>query len=132
MSVLRTGVVGVGHMGINHARICSELDDCTLSAVYDKNHDAARYAAKKYRTHAAGSLEEFAELVDAATICTPTVTLGILDQNSTEEPRPTTSATSKSPGRRPARPRASGAPRTPGRRPIISLRFEECDPEVAR
>jgi predicted dehydrogenase len=74
MSILRTGVVGVGHMGINHARICSELDNCTLSAVYDKNHDAARYAAKKYRTHAAGSLEEFAGLVDAATICTPTVT----------------------------------------------------------
>src|SRR4029450_4296352 len=69
-----TGVVGVGHMGINHARICSELDNCILSAVYDKNPDAARYAAKKYRTYADSSLEEFAGLVDAATICTPTIT----------------------------------------------------------
>ena len=74
MSILRVGVVGVGHMGINHARIFSEIQNCTLSAVYDKNHDAARYVGRKYRTHAAGSLEEFAELVDAATICTPTVT----------------------------------------------------------
>ena len=74
MSILRTGVVGVGHMGINHARIYSQLENCTLSAVYDKNHDAARYVARKYRTHAASSLEEFAGLVDAATICTPTVT----------------------------------------------------------
>ena len=74
MSILRTGVVGVGHMGVNHARIYSELANCTLSAVYDQNHDAARQVAKKYRTHAASSLEEFAGLVDAATICTPTVT----------------------------------------------------------
>jgi predicted dehydrogenase len=74
MSILRAGVVGVGHMGINHARIFSEIQNCTLSAVYDKNYDAARHVGKKYRAHAASSLEEFAELVDAATICTPTVT----------------------------------------------------------
>ena len=74
MSTLRTGVVGVGHMGINHARIYSELESCTLTAVYDHNAEAARHAAKKYRTHAAASLEEFASLVDVATICTPTVT----------------------------------------------------------
>ncbi len=74
MSILRTGVVGVGHMGINHVRIYSQLENCTLSAVYDKNHDIARRAARKYRTHAATSLDEFAELIDAATICTPTVT----------------------------------------------------------
>ncbi len=74
MSILRTGVVGVGHMGVNHARIYWEIPNCTLSAVYDQNQDAARQVAKKYRAHAASSLEEFAELVDAATICTPTVT----------------------------------------------------------
>jgi predicted dehydrogenase len=73
MSTLRTGVVGVGHMGQNHARICSELENCVLSAVYDTDHDTARRVAKRYRTYAAGSLEEFAKLVDAATICTPTV-----------------------------------------------------------
>ncbi len=74
MSTLRTGVVGVGHMGINHARIYSEIASCKLAAVYDQNEDAARHAAKKYQTHAAASLEEFAGLVDAATICTPTIT----------------------------------------------------------
>jgi predicted dehydrogenase len=74
MNTLRAGVIGVGHMGINHARVYSQLQNCTLSAVYDKNHDTARRVARKYRTYAAGSLEEFARLVDAATICTPTVT----------------------------------------------------------
>jgi len=74
MSTLRTGVVGVGHMGKNHARIYSELESCTLSAVYDQNPDTAHEIGKKYRAKATSSLEEFATLVDAATICTPTVT----------------------------------------------------------
>jgi len=74
MNTLRTGVVGVGHMGINHARIYSELKTGTLTAVYDRDMDTARSVARKYGAHAAGSLEEFASLVDAATICTPTVT----------------------------------------------------------
>ncbi len=74
MNKLRTGVVGVGHMGKNHARIYSELPSSTLSAVYDQNPETAREIAKKYNARATSSLEEFASLVDAATICTPTVT----------------------------------------------------------
>jgi predicted dehydrogenase len=73
VSILRTGVVGVGHMGVNHARVYSELEACSLSAVYDRDSDVAQRVAKKYRTYAAHSLEEFARLVDAATICTPTI-----------------------------------------------------------
>jgi predicted dehydrogenase len=61
-------------MGINHARIYSELEGSTLTAIYDLDTAAATAAAKKYRAHAATSLEEFASLVDAATICTPTIT----------------------------------------------------------
>lgn len=74
MKNLRTGVVGVGHMGANHARVYNELPGSNLTAVYDTNADAAAAAAKKYGCVAAKSLEEFADLVDAATICTPTVT----------------------------------------------------------
>ena len=74
MTPLRTGVVGVGHMGANHVRIYSELPGSSLTAVFDSNADLARQAAKKYRVRAAASLEEFATLVDAATICTPTIT----------------------------------------------------------
>ncbi len=74
MKNLRTGVVGVGHMGANHARVYNELPGSHLTAVYDTNADAAAAAAKKFGCVAAKSLEEFADLVDAATICTPTVT----------------------------------------------------------
>ncbi|PTX92924.1 oxidoreductase [Spartobacteria bacterium LR76] len=74
MNTLRTGVVGVGHMGINHARVYSELQDSQLTAVYDADPGVAQSVAKKYKTRAAATLEEFASLVDAATICTPTTT----------------------------------------------------------
>ncbi len=74
MTKIKTGVVGVGHMGINHARIYSEIEGSTLAAVYDSNASTARSVAAKYNTKATTSLEEFASLIDAATICTPTVT----------------------------------------------------------
>jgi len=74
MTNFKTGVVGVGHMGVNHARIYSEIEGSALAAVFDSDSATARSAAAKYNTRAAASLEEFASLVDAATICTPTVT----------------------------------------------------------
>lgn len=74
MKNLRTGVVGVGHMGANHARIYSELAGSTLAAVSDANPATAAAIAAKHRTHAAADLEDFAARIDAATICTPTVT----------------------------------------------------------
>jgi predicted dehydrogenase len=74
MTKIRTGVVGVGHMGINHARVYSELHNSELTAVHDSNAATAAAAAEKFGARAAASLEEFASMVDAATICTPTVT----------------------------------------------------------
>ena len=74
MKTIRTGVVGVGHMGINHARIYSELPGSQLTAVYDTNAEATAAAARNFNCRAASSLEEFADLIDAATVCTPTVT----------------------------------------------------------
>lgn len=69
---LRVGVAGVGHIGINHARIYHELPGCELTAIYDANPKNAAAAARKYRAHAASSLEEFAQLVEAASVATPT------------------------------------------------------------
>ncbi len=74
MKTIRAGVVGTGHMGINHVRVYSELEHCELTAIYDADPAAARAASKKFRVPAAASLEEFADCVDAATICTPTTT----------------------------------------------------------
>jgi len=74
MSKIKAGVIGVGHIGKNHARIAAELSDTEFAAVYDNNRAAAEEIARQYHTRAASSLEEFAGLVDAATVATPTPT----------------------------------------------------------
>ncbi|MCS7008539.1 MAG: Gfo/Idh/MocA family oxidoreductase [Chthoniobacterales bacterium] len=71
---MRVGVVGVGHIGANHARIYADLPNCELVAVYDINTDIATSVAKKYKTRVASSLDEFASLAQAASVATPTTT----------------------------------------------------------
>src|SRR5213080_2453074 len=72
MKKLRVGVVGVGHIGSNHARLYSEIPPADFTAIYDVDLARANAIAKKYGTTATKSLDEFADLVDAASIATPT------------------------------------------------------------
>ncbi len=71
---LRVGVVGVGHIGSNHARLYSQIDCVDFAAVYDVDLARANWIAKKFGATAAKSLGEFAELIDAASVATPTST----------------------------------------------------------
>jgi predicted dehydrogenase len=71
---MKVGVAGVGHMGKEHARIYSELQEVELVGVHDSNPDTARKIAAKCKTRAFGSLEEMVDAVDAASIVTPTST----------------------------------------------------------
>ncbi|HZR77660.1 MAG TPA: Gfo/Idh/MocA family oxidoreductase [Chthoniobacterales bacterium] len=72
MKRLRVGVVGVGHIGGNHARIYSEIPAAELAAIYDVDPARANAVVKKCGGVVAKSLDEFAELVDAASVATPT------------------------------------------------------------
>ena len=72
MNTIRAGVVGPGSIGINHARIYSELEGCTLTALYDANKSNAERVAAKYGGKVCTTLEEFASLVDVASVATPT------------------------------------------------------------
>jgi predicted dehydrogenase len=74
MEKLRVGVVGVGHIGSNHARIYSEIDSAQFAAVYDLDLARAGHIAKKYGATPAKSLDEFAGMIDAASVATPTNT----------------------------------------------------------
>jgi len=73
-SEFRLGVVGTGSMGKNHARIFSELPGVRFAAVFDTREEVAREMAARFGAQAAGSMDAFADLVDAATVATPTVT----------------------------------------------------------
>jgi predicted dehydrogenase len=74
MKKLRVGVVGVGHIGSNHARIYAQISSAEFAAVYDVDSARANSIAKKFGPTAAGSLDEFAGMIDAASVATPTNT----------------------------------------------------------
>ena len=71
---IRVGVVGVGAIGQNHARVLAELPQAELAAIFDTDADRAKELADKYGARPVSDLATFAELVDAATVATPTVT----------------------------------------------------------
>jgi predicted dehydrogenase len=74
MKTLRVGVVGVGHIGSNHARLYAEIPSAEFSAIYDVDVAKANAIGKKYGVTPAPSLEQFAEMIDAASVATPTNT----------------------------------------------------------
>ena len=69
---LRVGVVGVGHIGSNHARLYAEIPAAEFNAVYDTDPIKASAIARRYNVKAASSVWEFGDLVDAASVATPT------------------------------------------------------------
>jgi predicted dehydrogenase len=73
MSV-KTGVIGVGAIGRNHARIYAELEDSNLVGIYDANMEHAAAIAEEFGTKAFSSLDDLVAEVDAASVSTPTVT----------------------------------------------------------
>ena len=69
---LRAGVVGVGSMGWNHARIYGELDNAELAAIYDPNPAAAEKAVRKFGGTVAISLDDLMARCDAVSVAAPT------------------------------------------------------------
>ena len=69
---IRAGVVGVGSIGKNHARIYSGLPGVEFSAIHDTNRETGTAISAQYGVKAVSDLSEFAELIDVATVSTPT------------------------------------------------------------
>ncbi|HEB02967.1 MAG TPA: Gfo/Idh/MocA family oxidoreductase [Nitrospirae bacterium] len=69
---INVAVVGVGYLGVHHARIYSSLDGANLSAVVDPDMEAAQDAVSKYGGRAVSDFREILDDVDALSIVTPT------------------------------------------------------------
>jgi UDP-N-acetylglucosamine 3-dehydrogenase len=70
---LRVGVVGVGVMGSNHARVFAGLPGAELIAVADPDRKQAEFVARTLGCAAVASVEELLDRgVDAVTIAAPT------------------------------------------------------------
>ena len=72
MSRLRMAVIGVGHLGKEHARILADMPDVELVGVVDANPDQAGAIARRYNTTAYADYWPLLNLVDAATVVVPT------------------------------------------------------------
>lgn len=68
MKKLRVAVIGVGHLGKEHARIYSQLPEVELVGVVDKDPQRAREIAAQYGTRADVDLNK----IDAASVVVPT------------------------------------------------------------
>ncbi len=72
MARLRMAVVGVGHLGKEHARILGGMPDIELVGVADVNFEQAQAVARRLGTQAYSHYWPLLNLVDAATIVVPT------------------------------------------------------------
>jgi predicted dehydrogenase len=73
MSKIKAAVIGVGHMGKEHARIYSQLEGVELTGVYDIDTEVGRRVAQHHDRKLFGSVEELIENADVVSIATPTV-----------------------------------------------------------
>ncbi len=69
---IKVGVVGVGHLGKEHARIYSQLPGCELVGIVDCNPKIAESVAKKVHCRVFPSSEGLAQCVDAVSVVVPT------------------------------------------------------------
>ncbi|MCE7933980.1 MAG: gfo/Idh/MocA family oxidoreductase [Chlorobi bacterium CHB2] len=72
MTTLRTGVIGVGHLGAIHARLWKGVQNGHLVGVFDPDTERAQAIAAEHEVECFTSVEELLGQVDAVSIVAPT------------------------------------------------------------
>tara|TARA_Y100000310_G_C20557110_1_gene751119 strand:- start:204 stop:1190 length:987 start_codon:yes stop_codon:yes gene_type:complete len=75
MEKLNIGVIGLGVMGTNHARVYSELENVNLVAICDSNIETLDLLSTKYNTNKYSNHKDMLdnEKIDAVSLCVPTL-----------------------------------------------------------
>jgi predicted dehydrogenase len=73
MSSIRVGIVGVGYLGTQHARILSYLEEAELEAVADIDFQKALQIGNRHGVRYHENYEEMMDGIDAAVVATDTV-----------------------------------------------------------
>ena len=68
---LRAGVIGVGSLGMNHARNYAAMDGVELVCLHDIDRGRAEEAARRFGGLVCGSIDDLLGQVDAVSVCTP-------------------------------------------------------------
>ena len=72
INLIKVGVIGVGHLGKEHARIYSQMPGCQLVGIVDAHPKTAEAIAKKVKCPVFPSAESLLEAVDAISVVVPT------------------------------------------------------------
>jgi len=72
MKKLKMAVLGVGHLGKEHARILSNLPQVELVGLVDIDISRAREIGEKYRVKGYDNVDKIIDRIDAATVVVPT------------------------------------------------------------
>jgi predicted dehydrogenase len=74
MEKLRVAVIGVGNLGMHHARIYSGLENVELAGIVDTNEKRLKKISSLYNAPGFGDYMELLGRIDAASVVTPTTT----------------------------------------------------------
>jgi predicted dehydrogenase len=85
MSKIRVGIIGVGYLGTQHARILSYLEEAELKAVADIDFQKALQIGNRHGVRYFQNYEEMIDDIDAAVVATDTsahfsVSMNLLEQ----------------------------------------------------
>ena len=69
---LKIAVIGVGHLGKEHARIYSDMPDVSLAGIVDINKERGEEAAQRYSAKYYSSYKDILGKVDAVSVVVPT------------------------------------------------------------
>jgi predicted dehydrogenase len=69
---LKIAVIGVGHLGKEHARIYSDMPDVSLVGIVDINKERGEEVAQRYNTKYYSSYKDILGKVDAVSVVVPT------------------------------------------------------------
>jgi len=72
--MIRTAVIGVGHLGGSHARTYKKIDDCKLVGLFDTDKEKSKEIGRQNGVRTFDSLGELLDGCDAVSIATPTPT----------------------------------------------------------
>jgi predicted dehydrogenase len=72
MDKVKVGIIGVGYLGTQHARILSYLEEAELKGVADIDFQKAIQIGNRHGVHYYENFEEMLDEIDAAIVATPT------------------------------------------------------------
>ncbi len=72
MTVLKAGVIGVGHLGQHHARLYASLPGAQLVGVSDQSPERAKVVADRHGAKVFDSIESLLREVDVVSVAVPT------------------------------------------------------------